>query len=219
MRLILSFAFILFLSSIALAQAAPDHIILISQISVIDTTGASAWSSIRADQDVLIVGDRIQQVSPRRLIKPDGAEVVDGRGKFLIPGLWDMHVHVQELDRSFPLFIANGVLGVRDMGGNLDDLLRWWEQIKAGQLLGPQMVISGLILDGELPADPQHAIPVTTVDQARKIVQQRAAAGANFLKTYDGLAGCVFRHHRRGEEAPSSRRRTRTQFRHGERGF
>ena len=73
---------------------------------------------------------------------------VDGAGKFLIPGLWDMHVHMvfgdwfpRGKEVTLPLFIANGITGVRDMGGELEVLQQWRKEIAAGTLIGPRMVI------------------------------------------------------------------------------
>ena len=81
---------------------------------------------------------------------PSGARVVEATGKFLIPGLWDMHVHTAfgdwfpgARDIALPLFVANGVTGVRDMGGDLDVLLEWRKAIAEGSLVGPRMVICG----------------------------------------------------------------------------
>ena len=86
---------------------------------------------------------------------------MDGTGKFLIPGLWDMHVHMvfgdwfpRGKEVTLPLFIANGVTGVRDMGGELEVLRQWRKEIAAGTLIGPRMVISGPMLDGRSRASP-----------------------------------------------------------------
>src|SRR5262245_56321820 len=97
----------------------PHHAgIVIRNVSIIDVrTGA-----IDRTSDVMISGDRIQSVGKNLKVGKD-ATVVDGTGKFLIPGLWDMHVHALRNDRSdpfFKLFIANGVTGVRDMGTTAD---------------------------------------------------------------------------------------------------
>jgi len=84
----------------------------ITGVTVVDTTGAPP----KPDQTVTVEGNRISQVGDaKRVHAPKGAQVVNGRGLYVIPGLWDMNVHVRETDRTFPLFIANGVLGVRDM--------------------------------------------------------------------------------------------------------
>ena len=89
------------------------------------------------------------------LSPPKGARVIEGRGKYLIPGLWDMHVHeifggwVPRDENITPLlFVANGVTGVRDMGGDLEPLKKWRFEIANGTMLGPRMIIAGAMLDG-----------------------------------------------------------------------
>jgi imidazolonepropionase-like amidohydrolase len=112
---------------------------------------------------------------------------VNGRGLYVIPGLWDMHVHVWETDRTFPLFIANGVLGVRNMGGHLDELKRWRAQVVSGELLGPRMVISGPLVDGLNPTHPDHAAVVHDPAEARAIVDSLKENGVDFIKVFDNL--------------------------------
>ena len=99
---------------------------------------------------VAITGGRIASIRPSAGASvPRGAKVVDAAGKYLIPGLWDMHVHLTEAppegDESappvkvdarayyFPLLVANGILGARDMGGVLDTLISWRQEITAGR--------------------------------------------------------------------------------------
>lgn len=126
----------------------------ITHVNIIDTTGGA----IQRDMVVVVVGARIVRIaSANSAHVPQGARTVDGRGKYLIPGLWDMHVHTafgewlpswtgQKI--SFPLFVANGVTGVRDMGSDLQAVKRWRDEIAAGKLLGPRMVIADPMLDG-----------------------------------------------------------------------
>ena len=111
--------------SVSMAQEKPAVAILpdsvstatyITHVTVVDTeTGKEIY-----DRTVVISGGRISEVRDSKGIKPPaGTKVVDGTGKYLIPGLWDMHVHAvvaERLDRMFPTFVANGVLGIRDMG-------------------------------------------------------------------------------------------------------
>ena len=76
------------------------------------------------------------------------ADTVDGRGKFLMPGMWDMHSHITHTEVDFPLYIANGVLGIRSMGGVQDQVFAWNAKLKDGSLFGPTAFVSGPILDG-----------------------------------------------------------------------
>jgi imidazolonepropionase-like amidohydrolase len=120
---------------------------------------------------------------------PSGARVIDATGKFVIPGLWDMHVHaagpvVERL--FFPVLAANGVTGVRDMWGRFD----WYDSTRArverGDLVGPRLVGSGHILDGA-PAIWPGSIGVANADEARRVVDSLAAGGAAFIKVYSRL--------------------------------
>ncbi len=151
-------------------------------------------ATVRPDQTVVIDGDRIAQVGDGgRIAVPKDAHVIDAANHYLIPGLWDMHVHSAfgdwfpgGRDVILPLFIANGVTGVRDMGGDLDVLTRWRDSIMAGTLVGPRMVISGPMLDGYL-ADGKSlrfpsSIPVKTPDDAVRAVRSLAAQHADFIK-------------------------------------
>ena len=106
----------------------------------------------------------------------------------MIPGLWDMHVHMvfgdwfpRSREVALPLFIANGITGVRDMGGELDTLLAWRRQIAAGSLLGPRMVIAGPMLDGPTPRFPS-SVAITTPDDGRRAVDDLKRRGVDFIK-------------------------------------
>jgi hypothetical protein len=121
--------------------------VAITHTTVIDVRSGEA----RSDFTVLVAGDRITYVGPASsapLLK--GAKVVDGSGKFLIPGLWDMHIHgflYVFSDFAGPLMIANGVTGARDMGYYIDTTSRWKRDIAAGKEVGPRLVV-GVRVDG-----------------------------------------------------------------------
>src|SRR5580658_5010521 len=133
-------------------QPAP---IAISHVTLINP----ATSTVEHDATVIIEGDHIGTVLIGAMVKmPGNTRLIDGHGKFLIPGLWDMHVHSAfgdwfpgGRDIILPLFVANGVTGVRDMGGDLPVLLDWRKQIAEGKIIGPRMIVSGPMLDGYLP--------------------------------------------------------------------
>jgi len=156
----------------------------ITGVTVIDTTGAPA----RPDQTVAVEGDRISQVGDAKKVHaPKGAQVVNARGLYVIPGLWDMHVHVWETERTFPLFIANGVLGVRNMSGHLDDLKRWRSQVISGELLGPRLVISGPLVAGLNPAHPDYSVVVHDPAEGRATVDSLKQSGVDFITVFDNL--------------------------------
>ena len=163
------------------ARAEPDHIqtpIALTHVNVIDVTNGE----VRRDMTVGIVGDRISSVGPNATASvPTDAKVIDATGQFLIPGLWDMHVHWYQRN-TFTLFIANGVTGVRQMFGK-SDLLRWRGQIAKGSLLGPRMVVASPIIDGPEPVWPK-SIVVRNEEEGRKAVRRVKQWGADFVKVY-----------------------------------
>lgn len=153
-------------------------------VTVIDATGAPP----QMDKTIVVEGDHIARISGGKDIPtPSNAQVVDAHGLYVIPGLWDMHVHIWETERALPMFIANGVTGVRNMGGHLDDLKRWREQVASGTLLGPRMVISGPVVDGPNPSHPDHSVVVHNAAEGREAVDSLKKGGADFIKVYDGV--------------------------------
>jgi imidazolonepropionase-like amidohydrolase len=176
--------FVLF-GCFAAAQSAHDgKTLAITHVTVIDVTGAPA----KLDMTVIVHGGHITAIERASRKPPKEAQVVDGRGKFLIPGLWDMHVHTNfgnwlpgGKEIILPLFVANGITGVRDMGGDLHQLLDWRNQINAGSTLGPRMVVSGSMIDGAPPHFPA-SVPVATAADGRKTVDGLKQGGADFIK-------------------------------------
>ena len=185
--LLLCLAVPLVLGGQAASQSAP--ILIIDHVAVIDST----CSSPKPDLSVVIEGDRIKFVGPSsRANRTSDAIVVDATGKFLIAGLWDMHVHSlskNQPDRFFPLFVANGVTGIRDMGGDisLEDIARLKKEIANGSRLGPEIYAAGPILEGEHPFWP-FSVSVKDQADARRVVPQLIRGGADFLKVYNTLS-------------------------------
>ena len=108
--------------------------LVIPHVTVIDVTDGQA----KPDMTVVITGDRISEIGEASKISaPSGAKSVNAAGKFLIPGLWDMHVHWYIRDQ-LTLFTANGITGIREMFGT-SDMLRWRQETARGSLVGPRM--------------------------------------------------------------------------------
>ncbi|PYX37092.1 MAG: amidohydrolase [Acidobacteria bacterium] len=175
-------AFLTFLIS-ALAHAAEPTLVL-THVAIVDVTG----KPLQQDMNVTIQGERIVEIAPAAKLEPKSGRVIDGHRKYLIPGLWDMHVHTifgdwlsKDENIILPLFVANGVTGVRDMGGDLEPLKVWRAQIDAGKLLGPRMVIAGPMLDGPVPRFPSSA-PIKNAADARKTVDDLKQRGVDFIK-------------------------------------
>jgi imidazolonepropionase-like amidohydrolase len=153
------------------------------------------------DRHVVVDGTRIIAVDSGGGESPAGARVVDGRGKYLIPGLWDMHVHAAHAsygrglpanDSAFaPLFTANGVTGVRDMFGVARRAKLWKAHARNGTAPWPRLVVSQHILDGPQAVWP-GSVRVSTAAAARRAVDSLARAGADFVKVYSFLPRDAF---------------------------
>lgn len=134
---------------------------------------------------MVVNGDRIVAVAPAaRASAPAGAEVIDGAGKTLLPGLWDMHVHVGDTDGIQHL--AAGVTSVRDLGNHIDqtiDVKRLWDE---GTVLGPRLMYSAFI-DGPGPYAGPIGDLVSTDDEIRAAIARYAAKGAEQIKLYSSL--------------------------------
>jgi imidazolonepropionase-like amidohydrolase len=165
--------------------AASADTLAITHVSIIDATGALT----QPDMTVVVHEDRIAELGRSAVVAvPPDAKTVDGSGKYLIPGLWDMHVHTvfgdwlpRDEKVMLPLFVANGVTGVRDMGGDLDVLRQWRAEIAGGRLLGPRMIIAGPMLDGPVPRFPSSA-PIANAADGRRVVDELKAGGVDFIK-------------------------------------
>jgi imidazolonepropionase-like amidohydrolase len=158
----------------------------IKRVTVIDATGRGP----EPNMTVIVDGDRIVAVGPwKKTHIPSNAVIVDGTGRFLIPGLWDMHVHGASDARapwSHLLFLANGVVGVRDMSGPPDaDAWRATQASNKDPL--PTIYLGSPIIDGPNPVWPE-SIAVTDEAQGRKVVEQQRERGADFIKVYSRLS-------------------------------
>jgi cytosine/adenosine deaminase-related metal-dependent hydrolase len=160
----------------------PAQTLIIQRATVIDLASPKPLK----DVDVVVSGGRILAVGKKIKIPP-GAQIINARGKFLIPGLWDMHMHLGLPDAFFPMLVANGITGVREMfsGIPLPQIQQWRARsdvpriVASGFLDGPLMLTAGVI--------PPGAIAVSTADQARYAVRLLAAGGYDFLKVYNDL--------------------------------
>lgn len=176
-------------SGVPVYPRVPARVLAIVNVTVIDATG----SPPQLDMTVLISGDRISNLGKSGTMRlPRGTRVIDGRGKFLIPGLWDMHGHLTNATATaFPLLIMNGVTGVRDMGGDLDQIDGWRKEIESGKKLGPHVVRAGPFVDGPKKYVKDRLI-VATPEQARKAVELLKKRGVDFIKTHNSLSRETF---------------------------
>ncbi len=163
--------------------------IAITHVNVID----GADSVARADQTVVIRGNRIESIDPAGAARvPARALIIDGRRKFLLPGFWDMHVHtsINGGREILALYVANGVTGVRDMAGDWPTLTSWRSEIARGTLIGPRIVASGPYLEGgDVPVP--HLL-VRTPEEARAGVDSLVRLGVDFVKVHGQLTRETF---------------------------
>jgi imidazolonepropionase-like amidohydrolase len=177
------------LSLVGSSQLRAQRALAFTHVSVIDGRDSTA----RSDQTVVIRGSRIVTVAPSRWTRlPAGTRVVDGRGKFLIPGLWDMHVHTAMIGgrEVLGLYVANGVTGVRDMAGDWDTLSVWRTDIRQGRLVGPRMVLAGPYLEGGDVPVPH--ILTRTPDEGRAGVDSLVKLGVDFVKVHGQLTPATY---------------------------
>lgn len=182
----------------------PAEILILRDVTVIDATGAPPAPHMV----VVVENGRIQAVRPLLGFRPPpGSRIVEGEGRYLIPGLWDMHVHMsarsvdpratgssayQSNSRYYlPLFVSWGITGVRDMSGRLGLLRAWRDSVNHGSLIGPRMVITGFKLGAGQAAVPGAPYPVRTEDDVRQTVRLLQRHGADFVKI-DELPAALF---------------------------
>jgi imidazolonepropionase-like amidohydrolase len=177
--------FLLFCLTSTLATAAQKaNELAITHVTVIDCTGAAS----QPNSTVMVSNGHISMVAPSdRAVIPVSTRVVDGTGKFLIPGLWDMHGHLTDAtEDAFPLLIMNGVTGVRDMGGDLAQIDRWRSEIDRGSRVGPHIIRAGPFVDGPKEGD-SNRLTVRTPEEARQAVHNLQAKGVDFIKVHNAL--------------------------------
>jgi imidazolonepropionase-like amidohydrolase len=189
-KIILSFATILCLMLPVAAQTKSKPVVF-THVTVIDGTGADAQS----DMVVVITGDKITDIGRFGKVRvPGNSQVIDAKGRFLIPGLWDMHVHLTKAgENTLPLFVANGVTSVRDMGGDYLRLLEWRREASNGTRLSPRIKTPGALLEsaanvarmkreGTVEPVDKFRIGIATPEEARKAVDLMASLGVDFIK-------------------------------------
>ena len=173
--------------------------VALTHVTVVDTRAGS----LAADRTVVIMGDRIARVTGSAETPPANARVIDARGKYLIPGLWDMHVHMflqgadagdqpPNLRRILSLFLANGVTGVRDLGSTRQLFADYIKERRAGRVPGdmpvaPRIWAAGEFIDGTPPYFA-GMFAVKDAVEARQAVRWNKEHGSDFIKVYSYLS-------------------------------
>jgi imidazolonepropionase-like amidohydrolase len=158
-----------------------DHPVALEHVRLFDSEQATT----REDQTVVIDGERITMVGPSSATNvPKDAQRIDGTGETLLPGLFDMHAHVQPLDGL--LNIASGVTSVRDMGNDIDELKHLQSQWDSGVTIGPRVWKAGFI-DGRGPLQAPTGLYADTAEEAQAAVKRYADLGYVQIKLYSSL--------------------------------
>ena len=183
------------LAVVLAATPARAQDVVFNHVTVVDVGGGR----LIRDQAVRSSGQRIANVaSGTRARSPRATRVIDATGKFLIPGLWDMHSHLLGgvppgcPEVTFPLSVAHGVTGVREVGSLLDFMHAWRDEVEAGRSVGPRIVGTGPLIDGIPPVYPGITTVARTPENARGNVELLARRGADFVKAYEMLRRDVF---------------------------
>jgi amidohydrolase family protein len=170
----------------------PQNPLVIKNVSVVDMKD----SVPKTNQTVLIVGNKITSIGGEIKI-PASAKIIDGTNKFLIPGLWDMHVHMwhERWEKSvraiegrevfLDMFIPNGITGVRDMGGDQKQIKKWKEEISQGKRIGPR-IVAGPIVDGPSKLQEDYIV-AGTAEQGVRVVDSLIEQKVDFVKVYSTL--------------------------------
>jgi imidazolonepropionase-like amidohydrolase len=171
---------ILFLAALRLSAAS----IAVQDVTLIDVASGVA----RPHMTVVMDDGKISRIGAAASTPlPAGTRIVSGKDKFLMPGLWDMHVHLY-YKQYLPLFVAFGVTGVQDMGSDFSKVSAWRDEIEKGAAIGPHIISSGPPVDGGSSDDPKLPLLVArTGDQARQAFDQLYKMDVDFIKVLSRL--------------------------------
>lgn len=184
-----------------------SHEISSSRVVVENITVIDAENPVRKDMTVILDGDEIMSIekfSPNNVDTNNDDVVIDAKGKFLIPGLWDAHVHltfIPELDHetAYSLFVMNGITSIRDTGAILDKLQPAIRYAQENPFNSPRLFYSGPLLDGTPnvykgtePGYPELSLEINADTDIRALIDGLVAEGVSFIKTYEMLSADVF---------------------------
>jgi hypothetical protein len=166
--------------------APPVTHVAIQDVAVVDVSA----STVHPHMTVLIEGENIKIIGTAAAVHPPpGARIVNGTGKFLIPGLWDMHVHLWYRENQLPVFLAFGVTGVQDMGSDFERTSAWRAAIETGKAIGPHIVTAGPPVNGT-PSDDEKlpTLVARTPAEARQAFDKLYDLDVDFIKVLSGLS-------------------------------
>ena len=190
-----SFAAAIVLALALCAAPARADDVVFNHVTVVDVVEGR----LVRDQVVRVAGGRIVEVRPAADGRiPKTVRVVDATGKFLIPGLWDMHTHLLGgvppgcPEVTFALAVAHGITGMREVASYVDMLHAWRDEVESGRIVGPRIVGTGPLIDGVPNVYPGISIVARTPENARHTVDLLSQRGADFVKAYEMLRRDTF---------------------------
>jgi imidazolonepropionase-like amidohydrolase len=161
----------------------------LTNVSIVDVEKGS----ILMNKTMIIKDGIIQKITSKATSKElSGLTTIDGKGLFIIPGLFDSHVHYLDPETFGPMLISYGVLFVREMGNVTEVAINQRNLLNSGKLLGPEMITTGEYLDGNPPFIPQISLACSTPDEGKDMVRKQIKAGVDQIKTYSKLERDVF---------------------------
>ena len=167
------------------SKAYNDELLAIVNVNIIPMDSERILES----QTLIVEKTKIIKIGPSSLVKiPKSAQIIDGKDKFLVPGLMDMHVHLEESDLQ--LFLANGVTTVRNLNGD-ETHLELRRKVAQREILGPKIYTSGPLISGSEINWKIKAVPKSQED-VKNIVKEQRKLGYDFIKAYDGLTKEIY---------------------------
>lgn len=167
-------------------QLADANIVAFKNVNLVPMDSAY----ILADQTILIQDGIIREIGPASNVAiPEKAQIIEGKGRYLLPGLTDFHIHLRSTDELIS-YLSHGVTKVVHMSGAMSgapDLLRYKKQLSNGEMIGPELFTTGPILDGDPPVFGGVSIALSTTSEAKQIVAEQKELGYDFIKIYNNL--------------------------------
>lgn len=162
---------------------------LIKNVSIIDVEKGG----ILKNKTIIVKEGLINKITSESITnKLEGLKIIDGTGLFIIPGLFDSHVHYLDPEVFGPMFISYGVIFVREMGNVTEGAVTQRDLLNSGKLFGPGMITTGSIIDGNPPVIPEISLACTTNVESREIVRKQLMSGVDEIKVYSRLEKDVF---------------------------
>ncbi|MFH6602351.1 amidohydrolase family protein [Maribacter algicola] len=192
--------FLILCMSVGCTEQKIDATLLIKNVWVVDVKKGNL---LAAKKDIWINGDRIVQIRDHKEQTKSNNEIIDGSGKYIIPGLWDMHAHPDDpemwrmdpdeysRDQLMPLFVRYGVTGIRDMAGSMEVIEKWRTKIRSKELVGPEIVACGPLIDGPNPMW-DGSVGISDLSKVKPMVDSLKNSGADFLKIYSLLPDSIY---------------------------